>query len=80
MYLKKIVLKNIKCFKELELDFSDGESVRKWTTLFGKKRIRQKHSLAGNGGGTCRAERDARVAARGGRVAACWSALRGNLR
>lgn len=39
MYLKKIVLKNIKCFKELELDFSDGESVRKWTTLFGKNAL-----------------------------------------
>ena len=39
MYLKKIILKNIKCFKELELDFSDGESVRKWTTLFGKNAL-----------------------------------------
>lgn len=39
MYLKKIVLKNIKCFKELELDFSDKESVRKWTTLFGKNAL-----------------------------------------
>jgi len=39
MYLKKIILKNIKCFKELELDFSDGNSVRKWTTLFGKNAL-----------------------------------------
>lgn len=36
MYLKKIVLKNIKCFKEVTIDFSEGKSVRKWTTLFGQ--------------------------------------------
>src|SRR5438045_7167325 len=36
MYLKKIRLKNIKCFAELELDFSRDESVRLCTTLFGK--------------------------------------------
>ena len=48
MYLKKIILKNVKCFKELELDFSvdllhrnlDGpENVRLWTTLFGKNAL-----------------------------------------
>jgi hypothetical protein len=39
MYLKKIILKNIKCFKELELDFSDQDSVRRWTTLFGKNAL-----------------------------------------
>lgn len=39
MYLKKIVLKNIKCFAHLELDFAqraDGKDIRLWTTLFGK--------------------------------------------
>ena len=39
MYLKKIRLRNIKCFKDLELDFSEGESVRRWTTLFGKNAL-----------------------------------------
>lgn len=39
MYLKKIILKNVKCFKELELDFTDGDSVRKWTTLFGRNAL-----------------------------------------
>lgn len=37
MHLKKIGLKNIKSFADLELDFTDknGE-IRRWTTLFGK--------------------------------------------
>jgi energy-coupling factor transporter ATP-binding protein EcfA2 len=48
MYLKKIILKNVKCFKELELDFSvdildryvaGPENVRLWTTLFGKNAL-----------------------------------------
>lgn len=36
MYLKKIRLKNIKCFGDLEIDFSSGDDLRLWTTLFGK--------------------------------------------
>jgi hypothetical protein len=36
MYLKKIHLKNIKCFADLEIDFTDGNGIRLWTTLFGK--------------------------------------------
>src|SRR2546426_2621656 len=36
MYLKKIRLNNIKCFGDLEIDFSKDNSVRLWTTLFGK--------------------------------------------
>lgn len=36
MYLKKIRLKNIKCFGELEIDFTKDDEVRLWTTLFGK--------------------------------------------
>src|SRR5437879_5252298 len=36
MYLKKIRLTNIKCFEDLEIDFSKDDSVRLWTTLFGK--------------------------------------------
>lgn len=36
MYLKKIRLKNIKCFTDLVLDFSQGDSVCLWTTLFAK--------------------------------------------
>ena len=49
MYLKTIRLRNIKCFKELKLDFSvdllsqdlsrEGMSVRRWTTLFGKNAL-----------------------------------------
>ena len=48
MYLKTIRLRNIKCFKELKLDFSEDllnrdlnkpESVRRWTTLFGKNAL-----------------------------------------
>src|ERR1035441_9502808 len=49
MYLKTIRLRNIKCFKELELDFSEDilkrdlnkppESVRRWTTLFGENAL-----------------------------------------
>lgn len=36
MYLKRIRLRNIKCFGELEIDFSKDDGVRLWTTLFGK--------------------------------------------
>src|SRR6266568_7429938 len=48
MYLKTIRLRNIKCFKELELDFTESllqhdlskiESVRRWTTLFEKNAL-----------------------------------------
>lgn len=48
MHLKKIRLRNIKCFKELHLDFSENplmidltksDSVRRWTTLFGKNAV-----------------------------------------
>src|ERR1035438_3496299 len=49
MYLKKIRLRNIKCFKELELDFSEDilkhdlnkpeSGVQRWTTLFGKNAL-----------------------------------------
>ncbi|MBI1882173.1 MAG: AAA family ATPase, partial [Chloroflexi bacterium] len=36
MYLKKITIKKIKCFAHLEIDFTDGRDVRRWTTLFGE--------------------------------------------
>lgn len=37
MYLRKIIIKNIKCFTHLEIDFTRGEDkVAMWTTLFGK--------------------------------------------
>lgn len=37
MFLKRLTLKNVRCFKELELDFSHGEgSVRKWTVILGE--------------------------------------------
>jgi len=36
MYLKKITLRNIKCFKKVEIDFMAGDNIRKWTTLFGR--------------------------------------------
>ena len=37
MYLKKIRVRNIKCFRDLEVDFSQEEGgVRLWTTLFGE--------------------------------------------
>ncbi|MEN8221280.1 MAG: AAA family ATPase [Pseudomonadota bacterium] len=36
MYLKKIVLKNIKCFKELTLYFAKNETTRAWSVLLGE--------------------------------------------
>ena len=36
MYLKKIIIKNIKCFAHFEIDFTEGKDIRLWTTLFGK--------------------------------------------
>jgi hypothetical protein len=36
MYLRKIALKNIKCFANFELDFTAGKSVRPWTALLGQ--------------------------------------------
>lgn len=37
MHLQRIVIKNIKCFSHIEIDFSDRKKdVRQWTTLFGK--------------------------------------------
>lgn len=36
MYLKKIVLRNIKCFTKLELNFATGKGVRLWTALLGQ--------------------------------------------
>jgi len=36
MYLRKVTLKNIKCFSHLVIDFSKNDTPRLWTTLFGK--------------------------------------------
>ncbi|MBN1935938.1 MAG: AAA family ATPase [Anaerolineae bacterium] len=36
MYLKKITLKNIKCFNELSINFTEKHQARLWTTLFGE--------------------------------------------
>lgn len=36
MYLKKIILRNIKCFSELELDFAPSGTPRHWTTILGQ--------------------------------------------
>jgi DNA repair exonuclease SbcCD ATPase subunit len=36
MYLKKIVLKNIKCFKELSLDFAKDFEPPLWKVLLGQ--------------------------------------------
>jgi hypothetical protein len=36
MYLKSIRLRNIKCFADATIDFTDGENVRLWTTFFGR--------------------------------------------
>lgn len=36
MYLKSIRLRNIKCFADAAVDFTSGESVRRWTTFFGR--------------------------------------------
>ncbi len=37
MYLRKIILKNIKCFADFELDFTAGKKdVRMWTALLGR--------------------------------------------
>ncbi|GEM_PF-374166 len=40
MYLKKIIIKNIKCFAHLELNFADSQdNVQTWTTIFGKNSL-----------------------------------------
>jgi hypothetical protein len=36
MYLRKIQIKNIKCFSSIELDFSAESGVRRWTALLGQ--------------------------------------------
>jgi hypothetical protein len=36
MYLKSIRLRNIKCFADATVDFTSGDSVRRWTTFFGR--------------------------------------------
>lgn len=37
MYLKRIVLKNVKCFANIAIDFATGEGeVRRWTALLGQ--------------------------------------------
>ncbi len=36
MYLRKIVLKNIKCFADFRLDFTKNGEARKWTVLLGR--------------------------------------------
>ncbi len=36
MYLKKIEIRNIKCFSTLVIDFAEAEGTRLWTTIFGK--------------------------------------------
>ncbi len=36
MYLKRLTLKNIKCFHELSIDFTEKNQARLWTTLFGE--------------------------------------------
>jgi hypothetical protein len=35
MYLKKITVKNVKCFKEIVIDFEQDKQPRLWTSLFG---------------------------------------------
>ncbi len=36
MYLRRLTLKNIKCFHELSIDFTEKKQARLWTTLFGE--------------------------------------------
>lgn len=36
MYLKSIQLRNIKCFADAQVDFTCGDSVRRWTSFFGR--------------------------------------------
>ena len=36
MYLKRISVKNIKCFEDFELDFGEPKEVRLWTALLGQ--------------------------------------------
>ncbi len=36
MYLRKVILKNIKCFADFELDFVQGKGIRQWTSLLGQ--------------------------------------------
>lgn len=35
MYIKRLVLVNIRCFKEIEIDFLSGKNVQKWSVFFG---------------------------------------------
>ena len=35
MYIKKVVLKNIRCFEDLEIDLTSGKGVKKWLMLLG---------------------------------------------
>ena len=35
MYIKKIILKNIRCFEEIEIDLSSGDDFQKWAVIFG---------------------------------------------
>ena len=36
MYLRKVILKNIKCFADLTLDFTQDKGIRQWTALLGQ--------------------------------------------
>lgn len=36
MYLKKITIRNIKCFANLEISFTNGDAIHHWTTLLGE--------------------------------------------
>ncbi len=35
MYIKKIILKNIRCFEEIEIDLTSDDDVRKWAVILG---------------------------------------------
>ena len=39
MYLKKIRVRNVKCFSDIEINFTEGGEIRLWTTLFGQNGI-----------------------------------------
>lgn len=36
MYLRKVTLRNVKCFSELEIDFTTNERPRLWTAILGR--------------------------------------------
>ncbi len=35
MYIKRVILDNVRCFEHVEIDFTAAKDIRKWTLTFG---------------------------------------------